>query len=206
MEIRQWNDVGAPSAILVTWLSGSPAYQGQVTVGGFIGQGFSPVTPSPRYVWRGDGTVWDSRLELVLLADASCPDLAGTDVDGKAFWADANAAAAALADGICGLTDGSSPGEWRLLSKEEWELAIADAVAMGCTNSGPGTAPSLTNDHGMNCQSAGPSLLIGVPSLSFWSATEAVAGEAWFAGLLLGQVSPSAKNLKRFVWPARSSR
>ena len=60
-----------------------------------------------------DGTVLDCNCntQLVWLKDASCADLAGTDAEGLADWDTANAAAASLADGTCGLTDSSVAGD-----------------------------------------------------------------------------------------------
>jgi len=66
--------------------------------------------PNPRFVDNLDGTVSDILTGLVWLEDASCSELAGTDPDGKAPWVTALTAAAALADGTCGLSDGSEAG------------------------------------------------------------------------------------------------
>jgi hypothetical protein len=116
-----------------------------------------------RYVDCGNGTVTDTVTGLIWLKNAACL--------GSADWAAANVAAAALANGQCGLTDGSSPGDWRLPTKDEWVATIARAVALGCTISGPGTEPSLTNNDGHACLSVGPSSFAGVASDSYWSST-----------------------------------
>ncbi len=199
VEIVQSNSPGAPRAVLVSWLIG----------GGFVGQGYPSVAPPPRYVDCGDGAVWDSQLNLYFLKDATCAALAGTDGWGRADWAGANAAAAALADPTCGLSDGSSAGDWRLATKAEWELAIAQGIALGCTGDGstegPGLAPSLTDDPGMNCQWVGPSSFVGLqPEIAvYWSATAYDASAAWRANLFLGTVSSMDKDDLKFVWPVR---
>jgi hypothetical protein len=70
--------------------------------------------------------VTDSVTGLIWLKNAGCL--------GSADWATANQIAAALNDGDCGgvLTDGSSPGDWRLPTKDEWTATVARAVALGC--------------------------------------------------------------------------
>lgn len=68
-----------------------------------------------------DGTIRDNETGLIWLKDASCSALLGTNPEGRADWDTANSAAADLADGTCGLTDGSEAGDWRLPAKEEWE-------------------------------------------------------------------------------------
>ena len=73
----------------------------------------------------GNGTVTDTVTGLIWLKQADCL--------GVHDWAAANRAAAGLKDGDCGgLTDKSSPGDWRLPTKDEWSATIARAVALGC--------------------------------------------------------------------------
>lgn len=56
-----------------------------------------------------NGTVTDGN--LVWLQNADC--------FGQRNWNDAMSAAASLKSGMCGLTDGSTAGQWRLPTKEE---------------------------------------------------------------------------------------
>ena len=101
-----------------------------------------------RYVDCGNGTVTDTVTGLVWLQNPDC--LGGFD------WAAANDWAAGLADGQCGWSDGSNPGDWRLPTKPEWEATVARAVALGCTlddfiagvGEGP---PPLTDRKGTGC-------------------------------------------------------
>jgi hypothetical protein len=121
-------------------------------------------------------------------------------------YASANAAAKLLTAGQCGLTDGSSPGDWRLPTKDEWSAMIARAVALGCTFSGPGTAPSLTNDHGKGCLNAGTGTsFTGVASVNYWSSTsnEIDPFYAWNANLELGNFNNNDKFNALAVWPVR---
>lgn len=69
--------------------------------------------PSPRFTDNGDGTITDNLTGLTWLKDASCLGIQN--------WANALAAANALADGnlACGLADGSIAGDWRLPNRSE---------------------------------------------------------------------------------------
>lgn len=150
-----------------------------------------------RYVDCGNGTVNDTLTNLLWLKDANC--------FGTENYADANAAAAALADGVCGLSDGSSAGDWRLPTKTEWEETIAWAVALDCTDFGTGGAPSLTNTAGNGCYAAGPQPFTGVQSDYYWSASAyaGIPSGAWFVHLLYGGVDRANKASTLHVWPVR---
>ncbi len=100
------------------------------------------------YVNCGNGTVTDNRTGLVWLKNANCI--------GEVDWFTAMEFVAGLGDWPgrvdrdCGLSDGSSPGEWRLASAWEWERMVEDAVALGCVNGNFG-GPSITSDSGASC-------------------------------------------------------
>jgi len=69
--------------------------------------------PNPRFTDNGDGTVTDNSTELIWLKNADCSELrhdTGEDDD----WNGAVALSNELADGQCGLSDGSVAGDWRL--------------------------------------------------------------------------------------------
>ncbi len=118
------------------------------------------------------------------------------------IYSAANQAAAGLAAGQCGLTDGSSAGDWRLPTKAEWQATVARAQALVCIF---GSAPSLTNDAGTGCLSAGPTSFTGVHSFKYWSSSafEANPSDAW--GMDLGDANDSNgnKGSRNFVWPVR---
>ena len=69
--------------------------------------------PNPRFTDNGDGTVTDNLTGLMWLKNARCL--------GEQTWADALAAANALANGnvACGLADGSVAGDWRVPNRNE---------------------------------------------------------------------------------------
>ena len=71
---------------------------------------------SPRFVDHADGTVVDTVTGLVWLKKADCIHQS---------WSGALAAVGALAQGQCGLSDGSKAGNWRLPNRAEM-LSLAD--------------------------------------------------------------------------------
>ena len=71
---------------------------------------------SPRFIDKSDGTVTDTVTGLVWLKKADCIHLQ---------WVDAIAAVNSLSSGQCGLTDGSTAGQWRLPNRTEL-LSLVD--------------------------------------------------------------------------------
>jgi len=66
----------------------------------------------PRFIDNGDGTLTDTMTGLLWMKAADCID---------ATWASAVAAVQSLGNGICGLTDGSKPGDWRMPNRNEMQ-------------------------------------------------------------------------------------
>ena len=161
------------------------------------------------YVDCGNGTVTDNRTGLVWLADADCLG-AGVDwytaMEFVAGLADMRAGSAAAADD-CDLSDGSSPGEWRLPSVAEWEAMVADA------DGGAGELdcnPTITSDLGTLCWSTfcafgGNCSFSGVQSLSYWSFSTNVFDPmgAWQVFLANGNMGLEIKSNNLRVWPVR---
>ncbi len=144
-----------------------------------------------RYAVCGDGTVKDNLTGLFWLANANCFN--------SQNWSDANLSAAQLADGQCGLTDGSLPGDWRLPTIEEWQVIVDAANANGCGG------PTVPDVIGTGCCGTGTCAFSGVQSNVFWSATTFASnpGNAWFADLSFGVVDTFSKTGNTFVWPVR---
>ena len=131
----------------------------------------------------------DSATGLIWLKNANCV--------GYMNWVAAGDEAAALADGDCGLTDGSVAGDWQLPTREELE--------------GIGTDPPATWDFGS------PTVTWTMPGLPFngvqsgvqssydWSSTE-YAGYpslAWGVRMYDGYVTYFHRDNSSYVWPVR---
>ena len=159
------------------------------------------------YVDCGNGTVTDNRSGLVWLENANC-------LGGTADWFAAREFVAGLADIAvgslaaahdCGLSDGSSPGEWRLPSLSEWEAMIGDALGQGGDPDCVATPPTITNDSGDGCWATGPSSLTDVQSADYWSSSFVVLSPtfAWTMDMAIGFGFGSAKANAKYVWPVR---
>ena len=133
---------------------------------------------SPRLTDNSNGTVTDNLTGLTWLKNASC--------FGASSWVDALAFCKGLKNGQCGLTDGSSSGDWRLPNISELH--------------------SLIDYHNYN-----PALPSGHPFTSvqydvYWSST-VYAGSAkiiWTVGMYGGFVSViGVEGRNADVWPVR---
>ena len=69
-----------------------------------------PLNAEERYRDNGDGTITDHQTNLTIIKNTNC--------FGKKGWQAARSVVQALADGSCGLTDGSVAGDWQLPNKE----------------------------------------------------------------------------------------
>lgn len=123
-----------------------------------------------RYCDGGNGTVTDTVTGLIWTKEVNCIR--------HGTWADVNTAVKQLGAGACGLKDGSTPGDWRLPTKAEWEATVEWGVTQGCTGK---WGPALSDLSGRQCMSDGhgfftpfvgittiPSPLLYSP-LAFWS-------------------------------------
>jgi hypothetical protein len=75
-----------------------------------------------RWIDINNGTLTDVTTGLVWLKNANCA--------GSMIWANAGTWAAGLANGACGLTDGSAAGSWRVPTKSEFAAITSGTAAV----------------------------------------------------------------------------
>jgi hypothetical protein len=162
--------------------SSRPAKTGQTTSYGTGSDGDlekGVVWPNPRFTDNSNGTVTDNLTGLIWLKNANC--------DRTKTWADALTYCNNLAHGACGLTDGSSAGDWRLPNVKELQSLI------DFDNSDPAlpTGNPFTD----------------VQSFVYWSSTTYADDTpyAWEVDLYDGYVSDWNKDDGEYdsVWPVR---
>ena len=143
----------------------------------------APVAPiisaATRFTNNGNGTVTDSVTGLIWLKNANC--------FGVQTWINALSLVNGLTSGNCGLTDGSTAGQWRLPNRNELQSLI------DYTRS----SPALLDSHSFD----------NVQNNRYRSSTSAAAAPsfyAWGVSLELGEVSAGLKTSAfSYVWPVR---
>jgi hypothetical protein len=134
--------------------------------------------PSPRFTDNNNGTITDNLTGLVWLKNANC--------FGTRTWAQALNDANTLANNHCGLSDGSTAGQWRLPNVNELESLINDAQ--------PKSASWLNTQGFSNVQSDW-----------YWSSTTNAddTDYAYFVGMSNGYMDYDDKDSTYYVWPVR---
>ncbi len=149
-----------------------------------------------RYEDCGNGTLTDSVTGLIWLKNANC--------FGQLNYKEAQDQVANLKHGDCGLTDNSSPGDWRLPTIEEWDATAVRAKSLVCTS------PALTDASGYNCYSeAGRTQMFnGVQLTYYWLTTthEDSPTNAWTVYLVNGDTATANKTTTFPVWPVRAGK
>ncbi len=133
---------------------------------------------SPRFTDTGDGTVKDNLTGRIWLKNANC--------FGLQSWTTALAVSNTLANGSCGLTDGSAAGAWRLPNVRELYSLI---------DFGQSSPPLLSPGHPF----------VGVVSAEYWSSSTYADGPtwAWMVALGYGHVGFDSKTDGKYMWPVR---
>jgi hypothetical protein len=137
------------------------------------------ISAAPRFTDNVDGTVSDNLTGLIWLQEANC--------FGAQTWASALNSANTLASGTCGLTDGSTPGDWRLPNINELH-SLVDFGKSG---------PALPAGHPF----------VGVFEDGTWSSTTLRANGRYAHGVLfdIGEVTIYLNKSSLYsVWPVRS--
>jgi hypothetical protein len=144
--------------------------------------------PSPRFTDNGNGTVTDKLTGLIWLKNANCTDTVGGIAKGSGYltWAGALIWSNNLANGNCGLSDGSAAGQWRLPTVSELQSLVNSQQ----TNQG-----IWLNGQGFS----------SVQSSNYWSSTTYApyTSYAWLVYMNVGSVYYGYKTGSYYVWPVR---
>ena len=134
--------------------------------------------PDPRFIDNEDGTVTDNLTGLIWLKNADCFNVR--------TWNEALSDSNSLADEQCGLTDGSSEGDWRLANARE----LSSLIDFGQFDI------ALPAGHPF----------INVQPESYWSSTTVtdIIQQAWRMCIHCGHLSLDNKTDHHYVWPVRS--
>jgi hypothetical protein len=133
--------------------------------------------PVPRFTDNNDGTVTDELTDLIWLKNANC--------FGTRNWSSALTDCSGLANGSCGLTDGSVAGDWHLPNVRELQSLIDYARL----------TPALPAGHPFT----------GATSSYYWSSTTSVLNTsfAWDVTFGSGNVDGIDKSYNYYVWCVR---
>ncbi len=133
--------------------------------------------PVPRFTDNGNGTVTDNLTGLIWLKNADC--------FGPQVWTTALSSAGSLASGQCGLSDGSTVGQWRLPNVNELESLIDERHPN----------PMLPPGHPFTADRF----------VVFWSSS-AITGNAWAWMVFLDRDGTTFADIRSTcsVWPVRA--
>ena len=135
--------------------------------------------PTQRFTDNGNGTVTDNLTRLVWLKNADC--------FGQQTWAGALASVAGLQSSACGLSDGSSAGQWFLPNRKEL-LSLIDRARNN---------PALTASQPFTA----------LQSIGYWTSTTYSLNNslAWLIDLGSGAVGTLSKSDNSRVLPLRAT-
>jgi hypothetical protein len=144
------------------------------------------IFPTPRFTDIGDGTIADNLTGLIWMKNANC-------FEGRT-WQEALDDCNNLSDGLCGLTDGSTAGDWRLPNHKELLSLTHDAYY----------DPALPDTTGTGQWSQGDPFN-GVQSDDYWSSTTFVLNSSFGLSvwMYVGYTQMFDKTNALYVWPVR---
>jgi len=145
------------------------------------------IWPNPRFTDNADGTVTDNLTNLIWLKDTNC--------FGTRTWNLALSDSNGTQSGLCGLTDGSGPGDWRLPNRRELFSLMHDDYYNPAVPDTAGTGQWSQGDPFNNVQSG-----------TYWSSTTYAyySESAWSVSMYDGYVYNSTKAVNfYYVWPVR---
>ncbi len=137
-------------------------------------------TPYPGFTDNEDGTVTDNLTCLVWLKNVDC-------FGGIRTWTEALGDCNTLADDLCGLSDGSVAGDWRLPNANEARSLFDPNLS----------SPYLPGGHPFS----------GAPGGAYWTSSTYTGhtNSAWYVQLGRGEVGYENKSKDGgHVWPVRS--
>jgi hypothetical protein len=153
--------------------------------------------PNPRFITSTAGIVTDTLTGLIWLKNANCRAFFSGDIwdQNNRLWSDALTAANSLASGYCGLSDGSSAGDWRLPNVRELQSLVHYGFY----------SPAVPNTMGTGQWSEGDPFT-GVQLNYYWSSTTDTGNTsaAWTMYMSYGSVNDFGKTSStHYVWPVR---
>lgn len=143
--------------------------------------------PNPRFTDNLDGTVSDNLTGHIWLKNANC--------FGQRTWNNALSDCNGLASGMCGLTDGSNAGDWRLPNIKEL-FSLVDNNYYG---------PAVPDTVGTGqCSEGNPFNNLNGGDLTWSSNTFPLAtNQALYVDMFAGMVYSRIKTDAYFLWPVR---
>lgn len=143
--------------------------------------------PIPRFTDNGDGTVKDNFTGLIWLKNANC--------FGQRTWNLALSECNNLVSGMCGLTDGTITGDWRLPNLRELQSLVNYEYVYPAVPNTMGTGQWSENDVFINIQD------------EYWSSSSYSNGvAAWDISTYDGSVYSEPKVDAWWVWCVRGGR
>lgn len=150
--------------------------------------------PAPRFTDNLDGTVTDNLTGLIWLKQANYTDISGNT--GFTDWPSALAFCNALEDGMCGLSDSSAAGDWRLPNVREMQSLIHYGYEKPALSDTVGTSQWSADDPFTLVQHIGYAY--------YWTSTMGNSvSMVWFVSMLDGSVNQRSMTQNSYVWPVR---